>query len=183
MTIGNNVISFVWNLTVLIPFLLRSWRFYWGRHAHLHVYLCGLQLADLAGMFDFSCHIHSMVCHSLFPVFHHILWLHIFCDLNRIFMVKVRSGPWKKDPRYGKRQSEFLNVDINTQSGQSFHYFLLCLVFAFNWIICENFLFSIYIWVICVWQISLLVYFNNPISRGLVNFQYSIKYLNWDVNI
>lgn len=135
--INNNVILFfclklnaAYSI-VLIPFLSRSWRFYWGRHAHLHVYLCGLQLADLAGMFDFSCHIQGMVRRSLSPVFHHILWLHSFCDLNRIFMVKVRSGPWKEDLRYGKLQSKarFLNVDINTVgTEQSFHQFLLCLV-------------------------------------------------------
>lgn len=53
---------------------------------------------------------------------------------------------------------------------QSFRHFLICLVFAFKWINCDNLLISIYIWMICLWQMSLLAFINNPLSRGCVSF-------------
>lgn len=142
---------------VLIPFISRSRRFYWGRHAHLHVYLCGLQLADLAGTFDFSCHTQDMVCHFLSPVFHHLLWLHRFCDLNRIFTVKVRSGLWKRTPDVEKcrQKPRFTYMDIHTRSVRNrvtFHHFFPLSSLRNS----DNFPSSIYI--ICSDRWAILVY-------------------------
>lgn len=141
---------------VVIPFLSRSWRFYWGRHAHLHVYLCGLQLADLAGTFDFYCHIQVMVCHFPSPVFHYILWLHGFCDLNRIFMVKARIGPWKRTPDVEKFRLKMV-LRMRTYRYSRYRTKLLFITFLFliiaSWNNCDNFVISIYISVICVWRV------------------------------